>query len=482
MNTDDLTKKNNINVLTDEDKFLEKARSLRPFYFIVVCWGENYTNFLFNFCIPSLLAPQNLPALLNRGKNKFLIATTDEDWRRMQTLTAFQTLKQYVEPVHVPIPPCPAGESSCVHMGIGHKSATQIAFEARAYSVLLTPDLMLSDGTMAAVQRHAVLGVEVVLVAALRFGEEPLFKNLESLGIAGSKSRLGDEGRPLVATGRQLVAAGIRSFHSETLRYEWAASYFSTFPVACWWQVPEEDGVLVHCLSWAPLLVDYNSIEHHDSSMLDNWTIDGDYVYRNFGLDGKVYVVQDSDEAMLVSWAPLSDREQLLSPIQQFRLPIFGHLLKGRALNKTYLSDSFDPVKRSIFFLPVYWHSKSINKKWKNIELLARAVLEKFVPQPEQMPQGYSIPFDVTMDLLMGPFRKSVMPCINLCISLFNWIIDRALLPIFVFTLQLERDFYFYWDRRQRIKSTCVQALYGDKQSIMKFKIFGKYLLSRLTG
>jgi hypothetical protein len=469
--------------LENDDEFILKARALRPFYFIVVCWGETYTNFLFNFCIPSLLAPHNLPSLYNQKKNKFLIATTDKDWQLMQTLASFHTLKQYAEPVHVPIPACPEGESSCVHMGIGHKRATQIAFNARAYSILLTPDLMLSDGTMAAVQRHAVSGIEVVLVAALRFGEEPLFKNLDSLGIVSRKSRFGDEGKPINVSGRQLVSAGIKSFHSETLRYEWDASYFSIFPVACWWHVPEEDGVLVHCLSWAPLLVDYNAIEHHDSSMLDNWTIDGDYVYKNFGLDGNVYVVQDSDEAMLVSWAPLGDREQSLDRIIQFKLPVFGQLLKGMGLNKTFLSESFDPLKRCIFYLPVYWHSKGLNKKWGDIELKAQTVLHKFLPQPKIIQKNYSIQIDTATNLLLkNQGRKSLKPDMNFYLISLTFLLERVLLPFFEFTMQLERELYFYWNRRDRIKNTCIKALAGDKESIQKFKTLGNYLLAKLTG
>ena len=71
-----------------EDSFARKARSLRPFYFIVVCWGKRYCDFLCNFCIASLLSPGNIPALRNSG-NRFLIATTDEDWDYLQSKPIF---------------------------------------------------------------------------------------------------------------------------------------------------------------------------------------------------------------------------------------------------------------------------------------------------------------------------------------------------------------------------------------------------------
>lgn len=363
-------------------QFLEKARALRPFYFIVVCWGEKYTDFLCNLCIPALLAPGNIPALANRRDgthNKFLIATTDEDWARMEARPVFRALRAYVEPVKITIPPPPEGLSACIHMGLGHKFATQTAFEARAYAVLLTPDLMVSDGTMAAAQRHAVEGKQVVLTAALRFGEEPLFENLKAIGLPGPDDRLGDRALPLVATGRQFVDAGLKSFHSETLRYRWDVPYFSAFPVACWWPVPGENGIVVHCLSWAPLLVDYDAVVHHDSSMMDNWTIDGDYVYRNFGDSDKIYICQDSDEMMLVSWAPLADREQSLEPRKGMSSRLLGDWLRGVVLYETYYNAVFDPLKRRIFFMPVRWHANDLNGVWRAVEQRSIRILERYL-------------------------------------------------------------------------------------------------------
>jgi len=438
-----------------DEAFLEKARGLRPFYFVVVVWGERYTDFLLNFCFASLLSPGNIPSLANRGDgthNKFLIATTDEDWARMQDRPIFRRMREFVEPVFVRIPPSPEGVSGYVHMGIGHKLTTHMAFEARAYSVLLTPDLMLSDGTMAAVQRHAVDGVQVVLTAALRFGEEPLFENLERLGIASIDSRFGDEARPLVASGRQFVWAGIRSFHSETARYEWDAPWFSVFPVACWWRVPQEDGILVHSLSWAPLLVDYDAVEHHDSSMMDHWTIDGDYVYRNFGTEGRVYVVQDSDEMMLVSWAPLADREQSLEPHRWYGHPRWGRLARGLTLCETFHGRVFDPLKRRIFFKPVYWHSRDVVHGWREIEATAQATLRLFV----------------SPGVLHGIFGTR---------RLVGMVVKVA--PIVIRPMRLA---HYYWTGRSRVLGIAIRALRGDSAARERIGNHLKFVQRMLLG
>jgi len=352
----------------DITEFESKAKNLRPFHFIVVCWGEAHTDFLLNYCIAALLSPRNIPSLKNNNKNKFLIATTKLDWDLMQFRPMFQKLKEYVEPVYIEIPPLPVGQSHCVHMGIGHKLATQYAYEAKAYSILLTPDLMVSDGTMEEIQKHAVNGIEVVLVAALRFAQEPLFENLKKLGIVPNSKILGEKKESLDLNPRLLVKAGLKSFHSETIRYDFESKCFSGFPVACWWKCEDKDeAIIVHSLSWAPLLVDYAAVPSHDSSMMDNWTIDGDYVYKNFGMSEKIYVVTDSDECMLVSWTPWNVGSLPLKPLWRYFYPPIEKFIKLVLINSTVNDKVFDPLKRKIFRYPVYWHANEVNESIEKV-------------------------------------------------------------------------------------------------------------------
>ncbi len=429
-------------LLEPDETLLEKARALRPIYFAVVVWGERFTHFLLQFCIPALLAPNNIPALRNRG-NRFLIATTEEDWKRIDAHPIVSVLRKHVETVFIRIPFPPHGVPVHLHMGIGHKLATQMAFDRRAYGIVLTPDLILSDGTIAAAQRHAAGGAQLVVTPALRFGEEPLFECLSQLRIASVDSRLGDEAKALVVTGRQLVWAGIRSFHSETLTYEWDAPYFSAFPSACWWRVPGEDGVIVHSLSWFPLIVDYEAVAQHDSSVMDRWTIDGDYIHRNFGLDSGIHVVQDSDEAMLVSWAPLACRAYALAPDPQFELPLVGAWLKGLRFYEALCDPRFDPLKRSLFARAVYWHGGEINAaSWRAVETRAAHALRKYVGTmigdsacevPRNANPGRALP---TMTLRMARRIRALSLVLSLC--------------------------RHYWNDRRRVFGIAKQAFRGD--------------------
>ena len=343
----------------------------RPFHFIVVLWGRQFRESFLKYCVRSLLAPGNFPALSTRQRSKFLIATRPEDWASMKSTAIFREMERYVEPVFVEIPPCPPETQSVVHMGIGHRLACSIAFEANAYGAILTPDCMLSDGAIRRLQDHAARGVQLVCVAALRCGEEPFLGHLRALGSLPSEDA-DDDATHLTIPARDMAFAAVNAMHTETLSYEWEASYFPPVPSAAWWRVPGENGILVHCLSWAPLLLDFGAMKRHDTSALENWTIDGDYVFKNLGGAPNLHVVQDSDEMFYAGWSPLSDRPIRLEPRFTSSLQFLNTLQKSVGFRDEFYGDIFDPLKHKLFLHPVCWHSAPLNARWRAVERRAR--------------------------------------------------------------------------------------------------------------
>lgn len=371
----------------DDQEFLLE----RPFYFYVTLWGRRFCDYLLEYCIPSLLAPGNIPALRTRRRSKMLIATRPEDWAAMKATPIFRLLERYVDAVFLEIPPCPPDKSGCEHMGVGHKAALDLAHRDQAYGILTVPDVLFSDGSIAALQQHARDGIELVMVgAALRLGEEPFLARLVEMGAIPRESRR-DTGTPLSITGRQLSAAAVRGMHSEAERLEWEKPYSLPVPPGLWWRVPDEEGILIHALSWAPMLVDYGALARHDTSCLEQWTIDGDYAYKNFGIASRMHVVQDSDEIFYAGFGPLADRPHMLVADPALQLPLIGRLDKGRSLKAHFYGDIFDPLKREVFFLPIRWHSRPLNAHWKRIERRALwSMLFHLMPEP--LPQTLHLP------------------------------------------------------------------------------------------
>jgi hypothetical protein len=222
----------------------------RPFYFIVVLWGERFRDYFLDLCLPTLLSPGNLPALSARQRSRFLVCTRPEDWAAMQVSPIFRLLEKFVDPLFFEIPAPPPGTAACVHKGNWGPARVRDGYDARAYPFVLQPDTIFSDGMIARLQELASQGVELALVPTLRFAEEPLFDHLRQFGIS-PRGRKGIA-EPIVLSSRQLVHMALASLHSETKTYEWDAPYFHATPSAAWWKVPGEDGIVVHCMSWHP--------------------------------------------------------------------------------------------------------------------------------------------------------------------------------------------------------------------------------------
>ena len=350
----------------------------RPFYFFVVLWGERFRTYFLEYCVASLLSPGNIPALDTARRSKILIATRPEDWTAIAGSEIFRSLARYVEPVFIEIPPCPPGRSGYQHMGVGHRLTCEMAHRDKAYAVLLTPDCMLSDGSVARLQKLARSGAELVLTAALRFGEEPFLGQLKDIGVLPDESR-SNGAAPLVITGRQMAVAAVNGLHSETLAYEWDAPGFLLVVPAAWWRVPDENGIVLHCLSWAPMLLDYGAIGDHDTSTFDQWTFDGDYLFNNSKNLKNIHVVQDSDEIFLASWGPLAE-----NAIRKRHIPLIGKLIAKVQFGANYKSAFFDPFKRRLFFLPVRWHGEPLSDTWRQVEDRAMRDLLRYVTPPGQ--------------------------------------------------------------------------------------------------
>lgn len=329
----------------------------QPFYFIVVVWGKQFRDYLTNYCIPSLLAPDNLPKLTNTGSNKFLICTTKKDWEELKQSPALKNLREYIDPVLIEIPLPPTGTSSCQHIGVGHKLATDMCFNDKAYGIAITPDLVISNGTLKTIQEKALLGYQVVLTPAIRFAEEPFFAELKAASLSSHEGQL-----PLTLTERQLVKFGLKSFHSETESYDFESLYYGATKPVSLWRMPNEQGLIIYSLSWCPMMIDYGKISHHDTSALEEWTMDGDYIHKNFEDINKIYASQDSDEMILISWAPYA-YNQVLSKPNHFSKK-FKHLINRYYLMETLRNPIFDPTKLALFPLECRWHVNDINTEW----------------------------------------------------------------------------------------------------------------------
>lgn len=409
-----------------------------PVYFAVVFWGARFREYFLDYCLAGLLAPGNIPTLGSDPSNKFLIATRPEDWQALQEAPLFGALSNHISPEFIEIPSCPPGVSGCAHMGFGHRAVCDRAYRDQARLVIVTPDSLLSDGAVGRLLERNERGEKLIMVAALRFAEEPFFERLRKLRI------ITGPGQPIAAPSRAMVAAALEALHPETLRFQWDNGifppYLVTVPSAAWWYAPH--GLLVHSLSWAPLLMDYSALGTHDLRPLEEMTLDGHYYFVNFG-DQKIGIVDDSDEIFYVGWSPTAEPGEFLNT-----RPLLGTLGKGARFRRCFYSRTFDPLRRRAFFTPVRWHAGDYGSSWQPIEEQARTTIATFV-------------------------REKNPP---------HWALWTAFLYVVALIETISCIGELYWSQRRRLGLRVKKLMRGEEGAAAWFSHYTKQIRSYLFG
>lgn len=344
---------------------------MRPFYFGSVLWGEKFCRYLLDYCIPSLLSPGNIPVLENGPGHRFLLCMPAEDWARIQIHPTLPVLARYVTPEWIPFPAPAAGEPKMRAMSRGHKSLAERMFADRARGVFIYPDTIFADGGIAEIRARANQGKTVVLAHCPRLANEGFLK-----AVAAAERVV--PGVPIAIAPRPLMSLALSHMHSETRRGEWDAVWFyPDAPAAVWWRVTE-GGLVFHSLAWAPVLVDYASLETHDVTALDHRTIDADYVYRNVPDIDRIHVADDSDAIALVSFT--SEEDLTFLPLRSPRLcwaPPLHALWRMLALRSFLNSDAVDPLKRLLFARATRVHSDEPGESFVAAERMTTAVASR---------------------------------------------------------------------------------------------------------
>ncbi|MCA9466718.1 MAG: hypothetical protein KC643_14930 [Nitrospira sp.] len=377
-------------------------------YFVVVFWGKVYRENFLELLLPSLLSPKNLPSLPRSSRHQLLIVTTLEDWVVLQSHPNFLKCQHLIDTAHLCMDQPSAQDNKYLIMSQGHRAATRRVFADRACGVFLTPDLVLSDGSVSALYRLASEGKQVVLCAAMRFALEPCLAEIQAL-----KEESADH--CLILPARKLAGLAMRSLHMETMRYDYDAPFFAERPISFFFRTPDQSGMLVHSFSWAPLLVNYGSLVRHSEETFQAWTMDGDYIYQNFQDPGQIYVVQDSDEILLVSFTPQGDflgylPHNLFVSRWYLGCPLIKDYWKVHLIRLVRESADMDPLKRRIVSCGVRIHSQEgEGVSWDAVETRSNAIMRKVNAPPSLLEKFCVSLIKVVEALLFLPLSKRHM-------------------------------------------------------------------------
>jgi hypothetical protein len=129
-------------------------------YIAVTFWGEEYRQYFLNYCLATLMAPNNVPAISNKNAARLLLATRRDDWETLQSEPIFVTAKQHIAVDHLTHDaPLHAGhETKMSVMSQGHKLLARRMFEDRAHGIIVYPDMLLADGAIRRIEQLAANG------------------------------------------------------------------------------------------------------------------------------------------------------------------------------------------------------------------------------------------------------------------------------------------------------------------------------------
>lgn len=341
----------------------------------VTFWGEEYRRFFLDFCLASLLAPGNIPALAGNPGARLLIATSHADWEALQAEPTFRAAKALIAVEHVSheVPAGPLSRPQVMQtMSVGHRLLAQRMFEARAHGVFVYPDMILADAAIARLLALGRSGVKLVMCLAVRFANEGLVDELRSLNLLAP-------GLPLAIDAEALARLSIRHMHSETRRSEFDRDAYDYGSSAFFWTVTPGEDLLFHTGNWAPLLIDYGSLPEHDASALERWTLDGDYIHSNFPDPNDIHVVQDTRELFVSGFTFESQTHASLKPFILYRIGWLRRALKIRLAHQfLFTRGILDPVKKEFFRRPIRMRGgRSSEAAWRHAEARAATVVER---------------------------------------------------------------------------------------------------------
>jgi len=360
------------------------ARSkIPPLYLIIVFWGEEFRNLFLDITVASLLAPGNAPAITDKENARLVICTSREDWDKINEDSRFQLLSRLISPHFVDI-----GDRywhwKYHKMAHGHRLAIRFAYEARAAGIHLNPDTLFPDGCIRAAERYLRAGYDLVLCHAVRFDMEGVVAEVEKAGYLASDGSI-------IVPMREAAGIGVRNLHSETLAGNFDARNFGElhpqhtqthFPICVYFEVPDEDGIVMYGHNWAPFVMNYDALEEHDDSSFEHWTIDGSYVFDNFdrrGLWKNITVVTDSDDLFLLGMTPRDEMALQFDWRWWKGRSWFGEWNKGYLINRVFYVRWLEEFRRDLY--PVYglWHGRELNAKWDPVLERSTSTVAKYI-------------------------------------------------------------------------------------------------------
>jgi len=184
------------------------APAFNEIQILLPVWGAQYTKAFLDFCLPSLLAPRNIPALATLRPCTFVVLAPERDAEIIQKSPLWSLLQHYSSVSIVAIDDLISRSSSTV-LTLAYALAIRRA-GARVLETCFIPivaDYIFAEGALLAAAERIAKGARAVLAGNFLISREGAVPKLEAAKDTAGILTIGP---------RDLVALSLRSLHQAT--------------------------------------------------------------------------------------------------------------------------------------------------------------------------------------------------------------------------------------------------------------------------
>ena len=319
-----------------------------------IVWGQPFIDKFMNYCLPSLLAPGNIPALARKRKVVHSIVTTEADRDRIVAHPAFARLKEHAEVVFTCFPPEflqrreQANYNFYHFYGLLDHQSVFLAAALRADLYLLPIDCVYSGQSLKHFDAYLEGDADCCSVAAIESDEPGLRAWLDAK--AGHQKNVLD-----LASVELLQAASQRPdryFRSLIMRPE--NTEFCAHPRELVW--PFADGLAIHSIFMHPVAVSARLLSRPFHPPHEN--VDFALLPRLMQGDGRLKIIEDAREAAIAHFGAPVTRDEYLDGGFSIKSFVEAHRYDYAVHRRFFATRQFFPCENPPYAVSVDYASE----------------------------------------------------------------------------------------------------------------------------
>ena len=268
----------------------------KKFDLVLTVWGAAYTDMFLKVCLPSLLAPGNLPAFGPDAECRFKIYTRSSDEKVMRQDRTFAELTSLMPVDFMIIDKKLEMQNSWFTMATCQNAAIREVRTKSAYLIFVIPDLVYSDGSFLLLLDLVEKGYKGILVFQLGAIRDTFIETYSSQYYDPVERRA-------VIPPRDLIELWRKNQHPTSNFYLWNSRHYPNDLTSLFGWKADDGSFVVRSTQFTPFLL-YPETDYLLPADLSVDTVLAKNIIKD---PATVYIIRDSREAVQVEMRPMTE-------------------------------------------------------------------------------------------------------------------------------------------------------------------------------